>query len=551
MPLSSESVAKKKARLLAQKEAAATVNSVYCNSCGGTRGPIVNKAMGYCERCNLCGNCGRFQVDDETRICKWCRCQDCGALPHRNAMYPDGVHKEIDVYFYRCKGCMFKKYPDRSCVVCKKELSEYFVRFDKRLNRPSVCASCRANFKKAKCWFCESPLQTTREKGRHTGLYKAWMVDGKGHSVFVCVTCFNTTSCGNGKCTPVSPCEHCVNPPDPHSANHTHAQDIIYGGGFYFKQDPVFHPVQSVSDRKQNRSTRMLGVEIEVAGLRTNTEISHQVNPPGGRCICPLCGVTARASLRQYVMGIGGSIVADESLPAGGVEITMPPAGGDIFMHHIETVSNLIYAAGGYVNEKCGTHIHVDARDYTTQDMRKLLMLWVKTEPAFLFTQDAKRIYKTKSHCFPTARKYKRLLSEKLLAKSAEEWSEMARDSLNDAIYAKDWPRPPRLMRGNNRTVASRYDDLNIHSWFFRGTVECRLHAGTIDAKKIQNWGMLLASFLDAAVRMSEREILELPDKEPKAVLLTVVPSRVHPYLMNRWDIFEAGHKGKENYFKG
>ena len=56
-----------------------------------------------------------------------------------------------------------------------------------------------------------------------------------------------------------------------------------------------------------------------------------------------------------------------------------------------------------------------------------------------------------------------------------------------------------------------RYRALNLHSFFYRGTVEFRHHHGTVIAAKMQGWGMVCASVLDAAMRMKVSDIEALP----------------------------------------
>jgi hypothetical protein len=56
----------------------------------------------------------------------------------------------------------------------------------------------------------------------------------------------------------------------------------------------------------------------------------------------------------------------------------------------------------------------------------------------------------------------------------------------------------------------ARYNALNLHSFFYRQTVEFRHHQGTTNAVKATSWGMLCASILDAAQRLSMREINDI-----------------------------------------
>jgi len=53
----------------------------------------------------------------------------------------------------------------------------------------------------------------------------------------------------------------------------------------------------------------------------------------------------------------------------------------------------------------------------------------------------------------------------------------------------------------------SRYFGINIHSWFFRRSLEFRYHSGTLNPVKITNFIMICQAFVDKAKEMKKMRI--------------------------------------------
>ncbi len=105
-------------------------------------------------------------------------------------------------------------------------------------------------------------------------------------------------------------------------------------------------------------------------------------------------------------------------------------------------------------------------------------------------------------------------------------------------MYGAETKRPPR----RNKFDGARYHALNLHSWFYRGTIECRLHTGTVRANKIIAWGKLWANLLDTAMRLRERDIISR-HATSRELLLSIAPdAETRDYITHR----HAQHSGKE-----
>ena len=79
---------------------------------------------------------------------------------------------------------------------------------------------------------------------------------------------------------------------------------------------------------------------------------------------------------------------------------------------------------------------------------------------------------------------------------------------------------------------------MNLHSWFYRGTVEFRLAAGTTNATKIVNWAILCASLLDWAEKHTDEELAALPSDSLEALLAVAPTPDVREWVKARHALF-------------
>lgn len=150
---------------------------------------------------------------------------------------------------------------------------------------------------------------------------------------------------------------------------------------------------------------------------------------------------------------------------------------------------------------RTSVHVHVDARDLTTNELKKLILLYVVFEETFFKWCDISRI-------------------ENNYCRSATLHSDVV-DRMADIIKTKDGDNQNlyhNLMHGN------KYDAMNLLSIRQRGSVEFRLMNGTYSSVQIQKWinlllclklaakdeGIIIDSFPDD---MSQRGISNLIDQ--------------------------------------
>jgi hypothetical protein len=84
---------------------------------------------------------------------------------------------------------------------------------------------------------------------------------------------------------------------------------------------------------------------------------------------------------------------------------------------------------------------------------------------------------------------------------------------------------PKRKGDGSNQVGGDRYYAFNVQSWFKYGTVEIRLHHGTVNRDKIVNWALLWTSFFDWCKVATLADIERFCKLDPWGALLSVAPT--------------------------
>ena len=270
---------------------------------------------------------------------------------------------------------------------------------------------------------------------------------------------------------------------------------------FYFKKYPVAFRDAPVATRR-SLVNRYVSAEIEVDSVET------------------------AESLMPVLESWGCATVEDASLdPNTGFEINLSPQKGANFPDLVERVCAALKAGKAKVSKRCGLHIHVDTRDLTCVQLLKVVKLYAHLEPALMSLQPGHRWANS------TCQLLNRLALEiidlipagtseldtgvRLAAvvhdmRDKLEWVETAANRAE----AKGFILQDIAAACRSKYSGDRYRSLNIASHFFRGTVECRLHAGSVSAREITAWGLLLANIVQVGYKMTDEALdaLAIPE---------------------------------------
>ena len=137
-------------------------------------------------------------------------------------------------------------------------------------------------------------------------------------------------------------------------------------------------------------------------------------------------------------------------------------------MEKLQEVVRSLRRAGGIVNDSCGMHVHVDASKHTPQSLKNVLSIMYSKED-ILF----KALQVNESRASRWCQKVREPMLQKARKLSSEETKNLTQ---LEAIWYE----------GDNGSTEhynwTRYYALNLHSVFYRGTVEFRCFNSTLHA---------------------------------------------------------------------
>lgn len=391
------------------------------------------------------------------------------------------------------------------------------------------------------------------------------------NSCRACCSCFVCMRCGRKRparraaclahstCADCGPCLVCIANPRNKQALETLRLErksfvrrtakptlSVHGGAILNSERVAFH-ASSRTEFKMNPLKRFLSVELEVAELQ-----GYKGNPL----------IEVKPELIPLMEAIDkwhGDMVQDISLPERGFEINTAPANGDKFVQQINEICAALAALGatcenGYDQQKrvqsCGLHVHVDAHDITYVDLHRFLKLYEVVEPILFKMLPG---YRRGSHyCLPNGRKYGAMVrAAKPIAPTGRKQvggRNPLKLGLIGAVYNSATPK-----RGDKRAcpLETRYGALNLHAWFYRGTLEFRQGAGSVEPAYIIPWAELLGTIVDYTVKTPNSTIDKLIKKPDALGQLLLESGRVDllEFVLSQIRYFEDDLDTKESPF--
>jgi hypothetical protein len=269
-------------------------------------------------------------------------------------------------------------------------------------------------------------------------------------------------------------------------------------------------------------SHRYFGVELEMnGGERTRRGICDAVNGA-------VRGAGHRAEVRPYEKTVGDPRLwvckPDSSC---GSEVASPPLAGPGGVAMLGDVVEALTAAGAQIDERCGMHVHVDARDFTDGQIASTLCWWIKAEHSLMNAHPPHR-WRDNRYCRPL-------------------W-EMV-DRLNPAA-----PVDEGVTRGVRRVVSMTRGSVNLQNWETRRTVEFRSGDMSLRREDVENRVRLLVWFMDLCARLGAPPTLEWFSPMEMIRFLGLAPAdgkilSAEMRAMRRWLVFRMARFTDEASF--
>lgn len=173
--------------------------------------------------------------------------------------------------------------------------------------------------------------------------------------------------------------------------------------------------------------------------------------------------------------------MSDASIGEGNSEIVSPICTLED-MDLVQEIVRCLRRGGATVDSDCGIHVHVDAARMDGPALGRLAAITYQYEPLM---KEALGVASSREHWAKdiTESKAKALRKARTTDQAARAW------------YGHDnWERDARIHYDN-----SRYAGLNLHSTFYRGTIEFRYFDSTLHAGKVRSYVMLCLSLVEFA----------------------------------------------------
>lgn len=229
----------------------------------------------------------------------------------------------------------------------------------------------------------------------------------------------------------------------------------------------------------------------------------------------------------------------DGSVNGSGQEMIIHGLAGDNVVLGLVEVASAMEEEGCKVDNSCGYHVHIDARDWGPLQLYNLIALWELFGknigypylfPTRIANRNCRTMYELKtwyeelktirdkavnSNQFKAALQYsmwghlKPNRSDYTISQNYVDDSKQYKDRLYRAMSAKRG-----VANRNYNDLNTRYLDLNLHSWFHRGTVEFRSHHGTLDPVELIGWALTCLQLMDIAGHIPYTAIEKMSIKE-------------------------------------
>lgn len=272
----------------------------------------------------------------------------------------------------------------------------------------------------------------------------------------------------------------------------------------------------SKCDRCKSRHKRLTPqTQQSIVAIKNGAILNSRLINPLARAIGLELEFSVWNSLQRW-NEVPHETVRDGSVKPSGLEMNVVPLSGDAL---VQAAYKIGLACAQYkveVNESCGFHVHVDALDLGWWDIRKLLLIWlgIEEEMFTLVTPERKRnefcrqVGPLVSSTFLAALRDPKIPIKIIKDVWIRSFYDAAREDYNTYKIGK-----------TNKYTGPRYHAMNIHSWIHRGTVEFRLHEGTVDGVEIRNWSLLCGWIVETASVATFQQALNISKGGMKALL--------------------------------
>lgn len=236
-------------------------------------------------------------------------------------------------------------------------------------------------------------------------------------------------------------------------------------------------------------ASRRFGIEIEFAMASRNVM-------EGILSGLRDAGLTRDTRMRGYSANDSHSwIVKDDASIGMGGELVSPPLNFENPEHRAQVVKavEVLAANGAKTSDRCGIHVHVESSDLTPKEVAAVARLFIKFEDC---------IYRLASSGWRTIRSSARQYAPPMNQQQVQRITRVNNEEqLKRAYYGDSY------MYATGHGHNSRYCGLNLHSHFYRGTIEFRVFNSSLNPKRVSTYVSMCVAMVNDAKKGKIRSI--------------------------------------------
>ena len=217
-----------------------------------------------------------------------------------------------------------------------------------------------------------------------------------------------------------------------------------------------------------------------------------------------------------------GSISSEEGY--SGIEMVSRPCSGDSIVEAVDKLVMWSNYNGAVVNRSCGLHVHFNSLDLTAKEVCHIAIVYTHFEQVLKGMMPNSRQSSNWCKDFPIPIGYLR---------------EIDNEHSLIAYYYDYMESSPSSEKYND----ARYCGLNIHSRYYHGSIEFRLHSGTLNKTKILNWVSILNCIIEKGIELSnvdDKKYKKWIGKNPTSQLKEMFGDKLHSYINKRTEKFKG-----------
>jgi hypothetical protein len=207
------------------------------------------------------------------------------------------------------------------------------------------------------------------------------------------------------------------------------------------------------------------GVEFEAYNV-SKTILRNKLIAAGIQCESEGYNHTTRS---HWKIVSDGSLTGNETF-----ELVSPILKGEAGLAELMKVCDVLNKCGAKVNKTCGTHVHLNARDFSLDQWKRIYINYGRLEKVIDGFMPESRRADNNRYC----KGFRSVQNFETQIKNAQD-----------------------LQKIENLLLNSRYWKVNPQSYSRHRTCEFRQHAGTTDFVKISSWIRFLSNLVDYSER--------------------------------------------------